>query len=76
MKSCSKARISFDCSPEERALIKALASLENMTISDYLLSLAKNKMSEFASWRAAHSQKDKENKDDTDDFLKSLEGIA
>jgi len=76
MKNSSKARISFDCSPEERALIKALASLENMTISDYLLGLAKNKMAEFASWRA-HSKKDKELKDDdTDDFLKSLEGIA
>jgi hypothetical protein len=75
MKNTSKARISFDCSPEERALIKALASLENKTISDYILSLAKTKMSEFSSWRA-QAQKGNETTDDTDDFLKAIEGIA
>lgn len=75
MRNTSKARISFDCSPEERALIKALASLENKTISDYILSLAKNKMAEFSSWRA-HTQKESETNDDTDEFLKAIEGIA
>ncbi len=45
MNKSAKVRISLDCSVEERKLIKALASLEDMTISDYLLALAKTNLS-------------------------------
>lgn len=77
MKRGSKARISLDCSIEERNLIKALASLENMTISDYVLSLAKGKMSEFAAWRANNQKMEPSKKEEGEDsFWKSIEGIA
>ena len=46
-----KVRVSVDCSAEERKLIKLLATLENKTISDYLLSLAKSKMDQLSSLR-------------------------
>lgn len=56
MNKSAKVRISLDCSIEERKLIKTLASLEDMTISDYLialaktnLSIAKNKLDQFSS---------------------------
>ena len=75
MKKGPKARISLDCSIEERNLIKALASLENKTISDYILSLAKERMSEFAAWRS-NSKKKASTKEEEDSFWKSIEGIA
>lgn len=52
MSKSHKVRISLDCSAEERRLIKALATLEDMTISDYLLALAKSKMDRFSSLRS------------------------
>ena len=77
MKRDSKARISLDCSIEERDLIKALASLENMTISDYILSLAKGRMSEFAAWRADKQKKEVSKKRrGEDNFWDSIEGMA
>lgn len=40
-----KVRLSIDCSPEERRRIKMLAAQEDKTISEYLLSLARNELS-------------------------------
>ena len=39
-----KARLSIDCSPEERRYIKMLAAKEDKTISEYLIDLAREKM--------------------------------
>jgi len=76
MKKSSKVRISLDCSAEERNLIKALASLENMTISDYILGSVKNKIAEFSTWHAQSKKENENKKSDTDDFWKTLETIA
>jgi hypothetical protein len=39
-----KARLSIDCTLEERRYIKMLAAREDKTISEYLLSLARARM--------------------------------
>lgn len=39
-----KARLSIDCSQEERRYIKMLAAREDKTISEYLIDLAREKM--------------------------------
>ncbi len=72
-KVSEKVRISLDCSAEERKLIKVLASLEEMTISDYILSLAKSKMEQVAALRTL-SKKENGSKDDS--WNSFLEGIA
>lgn len=74
MSKSAKVRISLDCSAEERRLIKALATLEDMTISDYLLALAKTKMERFSSFRSlAGKQRETQsaaaNADGWDSFL-------
>ena len=79
MKKTPKVRISLDCSAEERKLIKVLASLADMTISDYLLSLAKSKIERIDSLRSI-SQNEKNSKGKSDNSWNSfntfLEGIA
>ena len=42
--SSKKARLSVDCTLEERRYIKMLAAREDKTISEYLLGLAREKM--------------------------------
>ncbi len=76
MKKHPKVRISLDCSIEERKLIKVLASLEDMTISDYILSLAKSKIDQVAALRSLrHKESDPQTKDN-DQWNSFLEGIA
>lgn len=76
MTKSAKVRISLDCSAEERRLIKALATLEDMTISDYLLALAKARMERFASFRS-HASKERETRSASADSWDSfLQGTA
>ena len=49
MNSRSKVRLSIDCSPKERKCIKILAAREDKTISEYLLSLARDRISLLTS---------------------------
>ena len=44
----TKVHINVLCSPEERKLIKLLATLSEQTISDFLISLAKDKKSQIS----------------------------
>jgi hypothetical protein len=44
MKMDKKVRLSVDCTPEERMYIKMLAARNHMTISDYMISLARLEM--------------------------------
>ena len=76
MSKCSKVRISLDCSAEERRLIKALASLEDMTISDYLLALAKTKMDRFSSLRSLASDEREVVSTSVDSWDSFLQGTA
>lgn len=50
-----KVRLSVDCTAEERMYIKMLAARKQMTISEYLLSLASKEMP-----KCAHSHKPNE----------------
>lgn len=43
-KNSKKARLSIDCTPDERRYIKILAAKEDKTISEYLIGLAREKM--------------------------------
>jgi uncharacterized protein (DUF1778 family) len=51
----TKVRLSIDCSPEERKKIKLLATVNEKTISDYLLSLARDKMSQLSQLKTPTS---------------------
>ncbi|HSX04433.1 MAG TPA: hypothetical protein VLG76_06870 [Rhabdochlamydiaceae bacterium] len=44
MKKHKKARLSIDCTTEERRYIKMLAAKEDKTISEYLIGLARPNM--------------------------------
>lgn len=73
MRKSSKVRISLDCSAEERRLIKALASLGDMTISDYILTLARSKMSQISSLGSYRKEQPQSKADDPwDAFLASV----
>lgn len=67
-----KVRLSVDCSPEDRKVIKMLATLEDKTISDYLLSLAKAKIAKFASLKEAISSEESSLEKDSDNPWKAL----
>ncbi|WP_042280827.1 hypothetical protein [Candidatus Protochlamydia sp. R18] len=43
-----KARLSVDCTPEEKMYIKMLAAKKQMTISEYFLSFARQEMPKCA----------------------------
>lgn len=44
MKQTHKARLSIDCTSEEKMYIKMLAAKKHMTISEYFLSFARQEM--------------------------------
>jgi hypothetical protein len=75
MDTSKKARLSVDCSIEERRLIKMLATSEDKTISEYLLDLARTKMSKLASLHMSSSKDERsteESLDGSDNFWNSL----
>lgn len=76
MTKSDKVRISLDCSAEERRLIKALATLEDMTISDYLLALAKTKMDRFSSLRSRAGKEMESQSASVDSWDSFLQGTA
>lgn len=39
-----KARLNIDCTPDEKRLIRLLAAKEDKSVSQYILSLARNEM--------------------------------
>ena len=78
MSKYSKVRMSLDCLPEERKLIKILANIEGMTISDYLLSLAKNNMKKLSALKSIPEKNSdlSQPKDEPDQFWQFLDNIA
>ena len=67
-----KVRLSVDCSPEDRKIIKTLAALEDKTISDYLLSLAKSKINNFSSLKTIISSDRTSQENDSDNHWEAL----
>ena len=78
-----KARLSIDCSTEERRYIKMLAAREEMTISEYLLSSVRKQMPQctkshipnaetIASIQESEQKKGLERFDSLEDFWKSM----
>ena len=70
-----KVRLSVDCSAEDRKLIKMLATLNEQTISDCLLSLARAKISQLRAPNGEMSEKPPikaEGYDSSENFWRSL----
>lgn len=70
-----KVRLSVDCSAEERKRIKMLATFEDKTISEYLLSLARSRMAALSQLGSSSKKDQNESKisaNDGDSFWQLL----
>lgn len=72
MSSRNKVRLSIDCSPEERKCIKILAAREDKTISEYLLCLARDRISLLTSEETNRKTSDPSSGRILDDYYKAL----
>jgi hypothetical protein len=58
--SKKKVRLSVDCTEQERMYIKMLATKKHMTISEYLLSFAREEMPKHGKYQCKHDHEPNE----------------
>lgn len=56
----NKARLSIDCTPQEKMYVKMLAAKKQMTISEYFLSFAREEMPQCGGHHCSRSHKPNE----------------